>query len=316
MRLVFAGTPAAALPALRALLDAPRHEVAAVVTRPDRPVGRGRTVVPSPVRALAEDAGVTVLTPEHPRDPDFLTRLAGIAPECCPVVAYGALLPRAALDIPPHGWINLHFSVLPAWRGAAPVQHALLAGDEVTGASVFQIEEGLDTGPVYGTLTERIDACDTAGDLLERLADAGARLLVAVLDGLGDASVHARPQPAEGVSIAPKLHAADVRIDWSAPAVRVDRLVRAASPVPGAWTTFRDYRIKIGPVRPSAASGDPMVPPLDPGQLALAPGTGEIAVGTGGGVVLLGDVRPAGRPSMAAGAWARGARLTDGERFA
>ncbi|WP_322780337.1 methionyl-tRNA formyltransferase [Frankia sp. Cas4] len=326
MRLVFAGTPAAALPSLRALLDSPRHEVVAVVTRPDRPVGRGRKVAHSPVRALAQEAAVDVLTPERPRDPAFLARLADIAPECCPVVAYGALLPRAALDIPKHGWINLHFSLLPAWRGAAPVQHALLAGDEVTGASVFQIEEDLDTGPVYGTLTETIGAHDTAGDLLERLAAAGARLLTGVLDGIDDASVHARPQPGEGVSIARKLTVADVRIDWSAPALHVDRLVRAATPAPGAWTTFRDHRIKLGPVRPLSTSDDQMAPApaqvqvqvqaFEPGRIVVRAGDSEIAVATGGGVVLLGDVRPEGRPSMTAGAWARGARLTDGERFA
>ncbi len=315
MRLVFAGTPAAALPSLRALFDSPRHSVVAVVTRPDRPVGRGRKVAHSPVRALAEERGVDVLTPDRARDPDFLARLTEIAPDCCPVVAYGALLPRAALDIPRRGWVNLHFSVLPAWRGAAPVQRALLAGDDVTGASVFQIEEDLDTGPVYGTLTEPIGAHDTAGDLLERLAEAGARLLVAVLDGIGDGSLQARPQPADGVSIAPKLNVADVRIDWSAPAYRVDRLIRAATPAPGAWTTFRDHRIKLGPVRPPATAGEAGAGRLVPGQIAVPAGHGEIGVGTGSGIVLLGEVRPEGRPTMAAEAWARGARLADGERF-
>ncbi len=331
MRLVFAGTPAAALPSLRALFASPRHSVVAVVTRPDRPVGRGRKVAHSPVRTLAEERGVEVLTPDRARDPDFLARLTEIAPDCCPVVAYGALLPRAALDIPRHGWVNLHFSVLPAWRGAAPVQRALLAGDDVTGASVFQIEEDLDTGPVYGTLTEPIGAHDTAGDLLERLAEAGARLLVAVLDGIGDGSIQARPQPSDGVSIAPKLNVADVRIDWSAPAYRIDRLIRAATPAPGAWTTFRDHRIKLGPVRPRAAAGEsterdaagggdaavglPGAGRPAPGRIAVSGGHGEIAVGTGSGIVLLGEVRPEGRPTMPAAAWARGARLADGERF-
>ncbi|ONH34591.1 methionyl-tRNA formyltransferase [Protofrankia sp. BMG5.30] len=340
MRVVFAGTPAVALPSLRALLDSSRHDVVAVVTRPDRPAGRGRKVAHSPVRTLAEERGVEVLTPQKPRDPDFLARLTEIAPDCCPVVAYGALLPRAALDIPRHGWVNLHFSLLPAWRGAAPVQRALLAGDDVTGASVFQIEEALDSGPVYGTLTEPVGPHDTAGDLLARLADAGSQLLVAVLDGIADGSLRARPQPAEGVSIAPKLDVADVRIDWSAPAYRVDRLVRAAAPAPGAWTTFRGHRIKIGPVRPvtvtettavaaavaagkgdggtGAAGGDSAAPlgveDLASGQIAVG-GHGRIAVGTGGGVVLLDEVRPEGRPTMAADAWARGARIAAGERF-
>ena len=170
MRVVFAGTPQVALPSLRAVL-ASRHEVAAVVTRPDAPAGRGRHLVPSPVAELARSAGVEVLTPARPREPDFLQRLAAIGPDCCPVVAYGALLPRAALDIPPHGWVNLHFSLLPAWRGAAPVQAAIWHGDDVTGATVFEIEEALDSGPVYGMLTEPVHPTDTAGDLLARLAE-------------------------------------------------------------------------------------------------------------------------------------------------
>src|SRR5690349_14585179 len=184
MKLVFAGTPEVAVPALDALIASGRHEVAAVVTRPDAPAGRGRRLVASPVAERAEEAGVEVLKPERPRDPEFLERLTRIAPDCCPVVAYGALLPRPALDIPAHGWVNLHFSLLPAWRGAAPVQHSLMAGDEITGASTFLIEEGLDSGPVFGTVTEPIGSRDTAGELLDRLAVSGARLLVATLDGI------------------------------------------------------------------------------------------------------------------------------------
>ena len=164
------------------------------------------------------------------------------------MVAYGALVPRAALDIPRLGWVNLHFSLLPAWRGAAPVQHALLAGDEVTGASTFLLEEGLDTGPVYGVVTETIRHTDTSGDLLGRLAEAGAGLLVATLDALEDDAVHGVPQSAEGVSLAPKISVDDARVDWTAPALRVDRVIRACSPAPGAWTTLRDKRVKLGPV--------------------------------------------------------------------
>ncbi|TML23152.1 MAG: methionyl-tRNA formyltransferase, partial [Actinobacteria bacterium] len=175
MRLVFAGTPAVAVPALDAIA-ASRHELLAVLTRPDAPAGRGRHLVRSPAGAWAHERGIEVLTPGRPRDPEFLARLAELDPDCVPVVAYGALVPPGALEIPRYGWINLHFSLLPAWRGAAPVQHAVLHGDEVTGASVFQLEAGLDTGPVFGTLTEPIRPTDTAGDLLERLAHAGARL--------------------------------------------------------------------------------------------------------------------------------------------
>ena len=301
MRLVFAGTPEPALPSLRALLDS-RHEVAAVLTRPDAPAGRGRALRPSPVRSLAQEAGVEVLTPRSPKDPAFQQRLREIAPQCCPVVAYGALLPAAVLDVPVHGWVNLHFSLLPAWRGAAPVQHALLAGDEVTGASTFLIEQGLDTGPVFGVLTEDVRPADTSGDLLGRLAEAGAGLLVATLDGLEDGSVHGVPQPPDGVSLAPKVLPEDARVPWSSPAVRVDRVVRACTPAPGAWTTLRGRRVKLGPVRVV----DEVLPA---GELR-----GDL-VGTGTTAVRLGTVRPEGKGEMAAADWLRGLRLEPGERL-
>ncbi|MBE7189739.1 methionyl-tRNA formyltransferase, partial [Jatrophihabitans endophyticus] len=168
MRLAFAGTPAAAVPTLRALLASPHHEVVAAITRPPARAGRGRKVASSPVADLAAEAGLPVLTPRRPSEPDFLDALRALEVDCCPVVAYGALLPPAALEVPRLGWVNLHFSLLPAWRGAAPVQHAVLHGDEVTGASTFLIEAGLDTGPVYGVVTETIRRDDTAGDLLGR----------------------------------------------------------------------------------------------------------------------------------------------------
>jgi methionyl-tRNA formyltransferase len=312
MRLVFAGTPAAALPALDALIASPRHDGGAVVTRPDKPAGRGRKLAESPVKERAAAAGLVVLQPLRPSEPEFLEQLAGLRPDCCPVVAYGALLPLAALTIPTHGWINLHFSLLPAWRGAAPVQHAILAGDEVTGASTFRIEEGLDTGPVFGMLTTEIGPRDTAGELLDRLAVAGSGLLVATIDGIEDGSVQPRPQPADGVSLAPKITVSDARIDWSAPALRIDRLVRACTPAPGAWTTFRGHRLKLGPVLPV------------PGDTSLAAGVLQVrgsgpdawvAVGSGSDVVQLGEVRPEGKTAMPADAWVRGARVAGGERF-
>ena len=302
MRVVFAGTPEVAVPSLEALL-ASDHEVVAVVTRPDAPAGRGRRLTPSPVGQRAADAGVEVLKPAKPREPDFLARLAEIAPDCCPVVAYGALVPRAALDIPKHGWVNLHFSLLPAWRGAAPVQHAVLAGDEITGASTFLLEEGLDTGPVFGVLTEVVRSTDTSGDLLGRLAASGADLLVRTLDGIADGSLQRRPQPDEGVSLAPKLTVEDAHVDWRTPALRVDRLVRACTPAPGAWTTFRDERLKLGPVRPV-----PEVTGLPPG--ALRADRSGVLVGTGSSAVVLGEVRPQGKRAMPAADWARGVRLT------
>jgi methionyl-tRNA formyltransferase len=316
MRLVFAGTPETAVPSLAALL-ASRHEVVAVVTRPDAPAGRGRQVVASPVARHAAEAGIEVLKPAKARDPGFLGRLRAIGPDCCPVVAYGALLPRAALDIPRHGWVNLHFSLLPAWRGAAPVQHAILHGDDVTGAATFQIEEGLDTGPVYGVLTEPIRPADTAGDLLERLAHAGAKLLADTMDGIESGVLEPRPQPAEGVSYAAKLTPDDARVDWSAPALRVDRLVRACTPAPGAWTTFCGERLKLGPVRFATGAAE-----LFDGDTGLAPGElraikRDVLAGTGTQPVALGDVQPQGKRRMAAVDWARGIRLAhspDSER--
>ncbi|GAA1581763.1 methionyl-tRNA formyltransferase [Actinomadura kijaniata] len=302
MRLVFAGTPETAVPALEALL-ASRHEVAAVVTRPDAPAGRGRRLVASPVAQRAAEAGVEILRPARASDPEFLDRLRAIAPDCCPVVAYGALLKPAALEIPRHGWVNLHFSLLPAWRGAAPVQHAVLHGDDMTGAATFQIEEGLDTGPVFGVLTEPIQPADTAGELLSRLAVAGARLLVDTMDGIEDGVLEARPQPTEGVSHAPKITPEDARVDWTAPAQRVDRLVRACTPAPGAWTTFRDARLKLGPVRPAPDA-----------EVALAPGELHVTkkallAGTATHPVALGRVQPQGKRMMDAADWARGLDL-------
>ncbi|SFD06066.1 methionyl-tRNA formyltransferase [Streptomyces aidingensis] len=308
MRLVFAGTPEVAVPSLDALLSAGRHRVVAVVTRPDAPAGRGRRLAASPVAERAAEAGIEVLKPETPRDPAFQDRLRELAPDCCPVVAFGGLLPRAALDIPPHGWVNLHFSLLPAWRGAAPVQHAVMAGDEITGASTFRIEKGLDSGPVYGTVTERIRPTDTSGDLLTRLAFAGAGLLAATVDGIADGSLEPVPQPAEGVTMAPKLTVEDARVDWKAPALRVDRVVRGCSPAPGAWTVVRGERLKLRQVAPVPGRTG-----LAPGELAV--GKHQVYAGTGSHAVELLWVQPQGRKPMAAADWARGARISSGERL-
>src|ERR1035441_288861 len=268
MRLVFAGTPAAAVPSLAALL-ASRHEVAAVITRPDAPSGRGLHVATSPVAQRAEAAGLEVLRPDRPRDPDFLARLREIAPDCCPVTGYGALIPQAALDIPRHGWVNLHFSLLPAWRGAAPVQHAILHGDDVTGATTFQLVKELDAGPVFGVVTEPVRPADTAGDLLARLAVSGAGLLTATMDGIESGDLVAVPQPAEGVSLAPKITPADAHVHWDAPAPAVSRLIRACTPAPGAWgappwTRLQPAAPGCGPARsatPRRGRGPPRKPP-------------------------------------------------------
>ena len=305
MRLVFAGTPEVALPSLSALI-ASQHEVVAVVTRPDAPAGRGRSLQASPVAALAAEHGIEVLKPERPRDPGFLARLAELEPDCCPVVAYGALVPRTALDIPRLGWVNLHFSLLPAWRGAAPVQHAVWHGDDVTGASTFVLEEGLDTGPVLGVVTETVRPTDTSGDLLGRLAQSGAGLLVATMDGLAAGALVAVPQPADGISLAPKITVEDARVDWSQPAVRVDRQVRACTPAPGAWTTYRGERLKLGPV--SLLEDDAS---LAPGEVAVD--KNRVRVGTASHAVVLGEVRAQGKKAMAAADWARGVRPEAGD---
>ena len=307
MRVLFAGTPDVAVPSLRAIL-ASRHEVVAVLTRPDAPAGRGRKLTPSPVAQVAAEAGIEVLTPQRPRDADFLTRLAEIAPDCAPVVAYGGLIPKAALDVPTHGWVNLHFSLLPAWRGAAPVQHAVLAGDDVTGASTFRLEEGLDTGPVYGLVTEAIRPTDTSGDLLARLAGSGSQLLVRTLDGIDDGTLRPEPQPAEGVSLAPKLSVDDAAVDWHAPALHVDRLVRACTPAPGAWTTFRGERLKLRPVALERGRDG-----LKPGEIVVE--KSGVRVGTGSHAVVLGEVQPQGKRAMPGTDWARGVRPDEGERL-
>ncbi len=305
MRVVFAGTPEVAVPALDAVA-ASGHDLVGVVTRPDAPSGRGRKLVASPVAQRAEELGVPVLKPEHPRDPDFQDALRALRPDCCPVVAYGALLPQSALDIPPHGWVNLHFSVLPAWRGAAPVQHAIWAGDEVSGATTFRIVKELDAGPTFGLMTETIHPRDTAGDLLGRLAEGGSGLLVATLDGIEDGSLEAREQQDQGLSFAPKITVEDARIDWTQHAVAIDRQVRACAPFPGAWSTHEGERIKIGPVSPVDVE-------LAPGLLEVT--KNAVLVGAGSFAVRLGDVKAFGKKQMAAADWARGVRLEPGTRF-
>lgn len=301
MRLVFAGTPATAVSSLEALLKS-RHEVAAVVTRPDAKAGRGLRVGASPVAERAESAGLEVLRPSRPADPDFLARLREIAPDCCPVTAYGALLPQAALDIPAYGWVNLHFSVLPAWRGAAPVQHTILHGDEIAGATTFRIVRELDAGPVFGVVTEPVRPSDTTGDLLARLAVSGAELLVATMDGIESGELEARPQPPDGVSIAPKVTGEDARVRWEHPAAAVDRQIRACTPAPGAWTLLDGHRVKLGPVQL-----DPAGPALAPGELRAA--RDGVLAGTGSIPVRLGAVQADGKRRMPALDWARGLRL-------
>jgi len=298
VRIVFGGTPDVAIPSLDALAES-HHELAAVVTRPDAPSGRGKRLTASPVARRAAELGLEVLKPQRPRDEEFVSRLIELAPDSCPVVAYGALLPQRVLDIPRHGWVNLHFSLLPAWRGAAPVQHAILAGDQITGATTFRIVLELDAGPIFATVTEAIGPDDTAGDLLHRLSLSGARLLVDTLDGIEAGTLMPTPQPETDaqVSYASKINVEDAEMDWSQPAEVVDRLIRACFPAPGAWTTFEGDRFKINSAQISSKV-------LSPGALEIT--KRSVHVGTGTRALELGEVQAQGKKPMAAADWARG----------
>ncbi|MGK3957462.1 methionyl-tRNA formyltransferase [Arthrobacter sp. R4] len=296
MRVLFAGTPAVAVPSLDALVKA-GFDIVAVLTRPDAPVGRKRVLTPSPVAHRAAELGIDVIHAAKV-DADVTAKIAAVSPDVAAIVAYGGLIPPAALEVPRHGWINLHFSLLPAWRGAAPVQRAVIAGDDVTGAVTFQLERGLDTGPVFGTLTESVGTEDTAGQLLERLSHSGAVLLAQTLSAI-DAG-QAAPQPQQGdVSLAPKLTFDDGRLDWNQPALAIGRRARGVTPEPGAWTTLDGQRVKLEPVR------------LRPDVADLAPGRAVfrdkgVLVGTGSHAVELTRIQPSGKKMMAAADWARG----------
>lgn len=307
MRIVFAGTPEPALPSLRRLIESPRHDVIAVLTRPDAAAGRRGKPAPSPVARMALEHDIPVLRPSKPNSDEFVAELTELAPECCAVVAYGALLREPLLAVPERGWVNLHFSVLPAWRGAAPVQAAIAAGDTVTGATTFLIEPALDSGPVYGVVTETIRPTDTAGDLLERLSISGAELLSRTLDGIADGTLTAVPQPSEGVTIAPKVTVEEARVRWDLPAHVVERRIRAVTPNPGAWTMIGDLRVKLGPV-----TIDEAAEPLQPGAIRAA--RDGVRVGTASAPVRLGSIQPPGKKPMNAADWARGARLDDTAR--
>lgn len=276
-----------------------------MLTRPDAASGRRGKPAPSPVARFALDAGIPVLRPSRPNDDEFVAELRDLAPDCCAVVAYGALLRDGLLGVPRLGWVNLHFSLLPAWRGAAPVQAAIAAGDEVTGATTFLIEPSLDSGPVFGVVTETVRPTDTAGDLLERLSISGAMLLERTMDGIADGSLTAVPQPADGVTVAPKITVEEARVRWDLPAQVVDRRIRAVTPNPGAWTMIGDLRIKVGPVSLDQDEQDP----LPPGRIRVD--RQGVHVGTSTTTVLLGEIQPPGKKPMRSADWARGARLDE-----
>lgn len=296
MRVLFAGTPAVAVPSLDALVKA-GFDVVAVLTRPDAPLGRKRIMTPSPVAARAMELGIEVIRAARV-DAETTEQIAALAPDIAAIVAYGGIVPPAALGVPKHGWVNLHFSLLPAWRGAAPVQRSLIAGDDVTGAVTFQLEEGLDTGPVFGTLTEAVREEDTAGDLLERLSVSGAVLLSQTLSAIDAGKAAPVPQVGD-VSLAPKLSLEDGRLDWLQPALALNRRSRGVTPEPGAWTTLEGQRIKLEPV-----ALRPDVTDLAPGAVRVDGKT--VLVGTGSHAVQLGRIQPAGRKMMPPADWARG----------
>jgi methionyl-tRNA formyltransferase len=298
MRLVFAGTPAAAVPSLRALAAGP-HEISAVLTRTDAPLGRKRVLTPSPVAASAAELGLPVVKADR-LDADVTRTVTDLAPDLGVIVAYGGLVREPLLSAPVHGWINLHFSLLPQWRGAAPVQRALLAGDEILGASVFQLVPELDAGPVFAE--QSFPAADaTAGEALEALASSGAELLARVVDDIAAGRAVAVPQTGEP-TFAPKLTITDGIIDWTADAATVLARIRGATPEPGAHTTVDGARLKV--TRAAIAHDATRLPA---GDIALA--ERRVLVGTGTDPVELITVQPAGRGAMAAGDWWRGLRV-------
>ncbi len=305
MRLVFAGTPAAAVPALQLLIDS-HHEILGVLTQPPSRTGRGRTLIPSAVELLARDHGIEVLAPENVAS--ATETLRALQPDCIPVVAYGQIIPVDMLAIPALGWVNLHFSLLPALRGAAPVQHAIWGGDQMTGATTFLLDQGMDTGPVLGTMVEAISPSDTAGSLLHKLSESGAVLLRQTIDALEQGLLTPVAQPSDGVTYAPKIEKADARINWEHPAIEVDRRIRAMTPAPGAWTTSPDGEsFVIDPVVLIDSEHS-----LGPGEIRIE--RNRVLVGTATTAVALGMLTPQGRKSMKAADWARGLRQPQ-ERF-
>lgn len=307
MRILFAGTPEPAAVTLQYLLEESPHEVVAVLTRPDAKRGRGRTLHPSMVAEVAEAAGVPVhkwpslkaSTPDAGEIRAILRSYADAGVDAVAVVAYGQILPSDVLDIFRHGWINLHFSVLPRWRGAAPVQAAIAAGDSHSGATTFRIVPELDAGPVLGTVTEEISLTDTADDLLTRLTYAGRVLLSESLSALETGQADPVEQEVGAMTYAAKITTADARIDWRNPAEHIQRTARAHTPAPGAWTTLAGDRYKIGLMLPVSDYDG-----LSVGEVVA--GKSRVLVGTGDGVLQITRIQPPGKKMMTAADWARG----------
>lgn len=288
LRIAFLGTPRPAVPSLQAFVDADDVEVVAVITNPDRPAGRGYALTPPPVKVAALDAGLEVWQPDRPRE--VLDELRALEVDACAVVAYGSILPPDVLEVGGAGFVNLHFSLLPAWRGAAPVPASILAGDAETGVTCFRLDAGMDTGDVLARHATRIAPDETAGELTERLAQVGAGVLVDAVRGLVEGTLPLVPQDHDAATYASKIAVEDARIDWAWPAVRVDRAVRAFNPMPGAHTTVGGDRLKLHRVTRVEAAGAPghVVDHRD----------GRPVVACGEGAVRLDEVQPAGRPRM------------------
>ncbi|KFI94474.1 methionyl-tRNA formyltransferase [Bifidobacterium stellenboschense] len=322
LKLLFAGTPDVAVPSLKAFAADPRFEVAAVLTRPDAPTGRGRKLKPSPVKAAALELGIPVIDAK-PRDPGFLDTLKSLDVDIAAVIAYGNILPADVLDAVPLGWYNLHFSNLPAWRGAAPVQRAIWAGDATTGADVFKVGVGLDDGPVIATMSVELTGRETSGELLDRLAEEGAPMYVDALARVGEGTAVYTPQPADGFTYAHKITVEDARIDFTKPLEEIDRQIRACTPHPGAWCALHAGG-DAGDAEPltlhilRAQPADPQNPntptSLEPGELKT--GKRNVWVGTGTTPLELTEVKVQGKKAMRAADWARGARLASGARLA
>jgi methionyl-tRNA formyltransferase len=310
LKLVFAGTPEAAIPSLETLISS-EHEVMAVITQPPARSGRGRELHRSPVHELALSHGIEILHPASVREIDSVLR--ALQPDVIPVVAYGQLIPEAMLDIPELGWINLHFSLLPEWRGAAPVHYSIWHGDSITGATTFRLDQGMDTGPILGQVTQTIDPTDTSGVLLTSLANTGSQLMRQTLDALEAGMITPVSQQHDLATFAPKINKSDSRIDWRLPAIEIDRRIRAMTPTPGAWTMIDvgagDTSISIAPV----INGRDIQ--LDPGAISLI--DKRAFVGSATYALELSHVKPAGKKFMDATDWLRGLRgvSTEAVRF-
>ena len=306
-KVAFFGTPDWAVPSLQALVDG-ELDVAAVVTNPDRPAGRGYELKPSPVKELALSLGLEVLQPEKARDPEFAEKMRAMAPDVAAVVAYGKILPGELLEIPRHGFVNMHFSLLPAYRGAAPVQRAIMDGVQTTGTSIMVLTEGMDEGPVLATEEVSVGSTETAGELGVRLAERGATLLATTLPKYLDGRLHPVPQNDAEATYAPKITADEARIDWTAAPEAIVNKARGLNPAPGAWSTVRGQRLKIFSLALSDEDAR-----LNPAEVQVT--EAGLLVGTGGRAVLLDEVQLAGKKRTTGAELARGVRFEVGERL-